>query len=215
MPSAPTSPDAKRWTVRSSTRRAAEVLRTEGARALWFKVLGETVFRRLILVELRPNEAPAVSSGLELELRFLEPGDAEAYARLRPGAALDGVRRRLEQDRCFGAWHAGELVSTRWVVRGRAEIEYLGRTLDLPPHTVWIADTYTGEPWRGQDVSPAAGAALAHALAAEGVERQLGGVHPENKLGIRAYEQAGYRRVGTIGYVRLGRWRRDYVRRSG
>ena len=172
------------------------------------------IYTRLLLVELRPGGATPGESDLRLDFRFLEPGDAGAYARLRPEARAVDVRERLATERCFGAWHEGELVSTRWVTMHGAHIEYLDRTLGLEPGIAWISDTYTAPAWRGHDVSPAAGAALARALAAEGVERQLAGVYPENALGIRAYEQAGYRRVGTIGYVRLGPWRRDFVRRT-
>jgi GNAT superfamily N-acetyltransferase len=190
------------------------VLREEGPRALWFKLLGETVYRRLRLVQLRPEEAVRVDSDLALGLRFLEQADADDYARLRPGVAATAVRQRLEHEQCFGAWHDGRLVSARWVASGSAEIEYLGRVLALAEGEVWISDTFTDPAYRGHDVSPAAGAALARALAAEGVVRQLGGVLPENPLGVRAYEQAGYRRVGTVGYLRIGPWRRDFVRRG-
>jgi GNAT superfamily N-acetyltransferase len=149
-----------------------------------------------------------------LGFRFLEKADADDYARLRPGVAATAVRHRLEHERCFGAWHDGRLVSARWVASGSADIEYLGRVLALAECEVWISDTFTDPAYRGHDVSPAAGAALARALAAEGVVRQLGGVLPENPLGVRAYEQAGYRRVGTVGYLRIGPWRRDFVRRG-
>jgi hypothetical protein len=214
-PSRPESlaPGARRWSLRSAAARALAVGRHEGLRQLWFKILGETVYRRLLLVELKPRDAVAAQSDLALEFRFLAPADAEDYARLRPGVRAETVRSRLERERCFGAWHAGTLVSTRWIASGTAEIDYLGRELRLEPGVVWISDTYTDPRVRGHDVSPAAGAALSRALAAEGVERQLGGVHPENALGRRAFEQAGYRRVGTIGYIRLGRRRRDFVHR--
>ena len=200
--------------MRRAVGRAAVVLRDEGVRALWFKVLGETVYRRLRLVELRPEHAVETNSELPLSFRFLTLGDAESYARLRPGVPPPAVRERLARERCFGAWLDGRLISTRWVARGSAEIEYLGRTLELDAGDVWIADTFTDPDHRGHDVSPAAGAALARALRSEGIERQLGGVLPENALGVRAYEQAGYRRAGAVGYVRFGRFRRDFLRRG-
>jgi hypothetical protein len=214
-PSNPDSqaPGAQRWSLRSAVARALAVRREEGLRQLWFKILGETVYRRLLLVALDPHDAVNTESDLDLEFRFLSAADADDYARLRPGISADSVRAQLERARCFGAWTGGKLVSTRWVAHGSADIEYLGRTLTLGPGEVWISDTYTDPAARGHDVSPAAGAALARALGDEGIQRQLGGVHPENPLGLRAFEQAGYRRVGTIGYLRIGRHRRDFVRR--
>jgi hypothetical protein len=104
------------------------------------------------------------------------------------------------------------LVSTRWVTANSVWVDYLGRWLPLAPGEVWISDTFTDPEHRGQDVSPAAGAALARALVGEGVRAQLAGVLPENPLGVRAYGQAGYLTVCTIGYIRIGR-RRDFVRR--
>ena len=35
-------------------------------------------------------------------------------------------------------------------------------------------------------------------------------LEPENTMGIRANEKAGYRIVGRIGYLKLGPWRRDF-----
>jgi GNAT superfamily N-acetyltransferase len=189
------------------------VLREDGVRALWFKILGETVYRRLRLVALRPEDATGVESDLALDFRFLEPSDGEDYAQFRPGVSAATVRERLERERCFGAWRDGRLASTRWVTSGSVEIEYLGMRLALADEETWISDTFTDPEHRGRDVSPAAGAALARALAAEGITNQFAGVLPENPLGVRAYEQAGYRRVGTIGYVRLGRRRWDFMRR--
>jgi GNAT superfamily N-acetyltransferase len=206
------APGSKRWSLPTALARAVVVLRDEGPRALWFKVLGETLYRRLRLVELRPEDAVQAGS-LPLEFGFLEPSQAEEYARLRPGVDVAAVRQRLVRERCFAAWSDGRLVSTRWVTAGSVYVDYLGRALPLAPGEVWISDTFTDPPYRGQDVSPAAGAALASALVEEGVHAQLAGVLPENPLGVRAYEQAGYRPVGTVGYIRIGRRRREFVRR--
>jgi GNAT superfamily N-acetyltransferase len=207
------APGSERWSPRRALARALSVLRDEGLRSLWFKVLGETLYRRLRLVELRPEDAVQTAS-LSLEFGFLEPSDAADYLRLRPGGDVATIRQRLARERCFGAWHQGTLVSTRWVTAGSVYVDYLGRTVALRPGEVWISDTFTDPAYRGRDVSPAAGAALARWLVEEGVHAQLAGVLPENPLGVRAYEQAGYRPVGTIGYIRIVRWRREFVRRK-
>jgi RimJ/RimL family protein N-acetyltransferase len=207
-------PGARRWSPRSVLACALTVLREEGLRALWFRVLGETVYRRLRLVELRPEEAAQVESELALDFGFIQPAHAEDYARLQPGATAVSVRERLEHERCFGAWHNGRLISTRWIATGTTNVEYLGRMLALAPREAWISETFTHAAYRGHAVSGAAGAALARALAGEGIRVQLAGVFPENQLGLRAFEKAGYRPVGTIGYVRVGPWRRDFLRRT-
>ena len=37
------------WTPRVADRRAAELVEEQGPKALWFRVLGETVYRRLAI----------------------------------------------------------------------------------------------------------------------------------------------------------------------
>ena len=44
------------WTWRQILKRAAEVIREEGLRSLWFKILGETACRRVMLMERPLNE---------------------------------------------------------------------------------------------------------------------------------------------------------------
>jgi hypothetical protein len=39
------------WTAVRVWHRAKQVLREEGLKSLWFKILGETVYRRLLLLE--------------------------------------------------------------------------------------------------------------------------------------------------------------------
>ena len=106
-------------------------------------------------------------------------------------------------DRCFVAREEGTIVSSRWIAGRRAYVEYLGTWLDLEPGEVFLSETFTVPALRGRGVSGAAGTRLAHALAGEGCRRILAGVLTENHAGKRAYEKAGYLRVGRIGYVGL------------
>ena len=106
----------------------------------------------------------------------------------------------------------GSVVSSRWIAGGRAFVEYLGTWLDLEPDEVFLSETFTVPALRGRGVSGAAGTRLAHALANEGCRRILAGVLTENHAGKRAYEKAGYRRVGRIGTIGLGPWRKELKR---
>ena len=49
------------WTWRQAWRRALEVLQQDGPQSLWFKVLSETVYRRVILLERLLDEPEAKS----------------------------------------------------------------------------------------------------------------------------------------------------------
>jgi RimJ/RimL family protein N-acetyltransferase len=175
--------------------------REAGLRGVWFGSLAwARLYRRLELVTLSLEPPPAViETPLALEYGFLaETEDQDARERLDRG------------DRCFVAWEAGTVVSSRWIAEGRAFVEYLATWIDLDPDEVYLSETFTVPALRGRGVSGAAGTRLAHALADEGCRRILAGVLKENHAGRRAYEKAGYRRVGRIGYIGLGPWRRGF-----
>ena len=192
--------------------RAAEVLRQNGPRQLWFRALGELGYRRQLVTELvLPAAGADVREPPEAEARFLGDADLDAYATLH--GAFDEARERFARgDRCFGIWLDGTLVSTRWLATGTARLGYLGREVPLAPGDVYIYETYTEPGHRGRGISAIAGAIVPATLAAEGARRMVGVLEPENTRGIRANEKAGYRIVGKIGYVRMGPWRRDFGR---
>ena len=160
------------------------------------------LYRRLELLALSLDPPPALrETSLTLEYDFLvETDDEDARARLERG------------DRCFVAREAGVIVASRWIAEGRAFVEYLGSWLDLEPGDVFVSEGHTVPALRGRGVFGAASARLAHALAEESHLRMLVGVLKENHAGKRACEKAGYRRVGSIGYVGLGPWRRAFKR---
>jgi RimJ/RimL family protein N-acetyltransferase len=183
----------------------ARAWREAGLRGVWFGALAwARLYRRLELVELSLEPPPAVrETPLALEYGFLsEADDEDARARLERG------------DRCFVAWDNGTIVSSRWIGEGRVFVDYLNGWIDLEPGEVFLSETFTVPAMRGRGVSGAAGTRLGHALADEGCRRILAGVLKENHAGKRAYEKAGYRPIGRIGYVKLGPWRRDFRRRS-
>ncbi len=197
-----------------SLRRAAEVLREEGLRGLWFGILAQTVYRRLDLVELDLERPPApAEAALPLEFGFLDDAEVEAYAALQSGTSTEEALRRLRRgERCFVARAGERMVSARWLAVGEADVGYLGRMLELAEGEVYVYETYTHPEYRGHAVSAAAGTRLAQRLAREGYRRLLGAVGPENAAGQRAWQKAGYRKVGRVGYLKLGPWRHDFVR---
>lgn len=187
-------------------RRARTAYRANGVRGVWFGALAWThLYRRLELVVLALEPPPSLlETPLALEFGFLAATDAED----------DTCRARLERgDRCFVAREQGAIVSSRWIAERRAYVAYLDMWLELEPDEAFLSETFTEPSRRGHGVSGAAGTRLAQALAAEGRRRILAGVLPENPAGRRAYEKAGYVRIGRIGCVRLGPWRRDFRQR--
>ena len=182
-----------------------------GPQNLWFRVLGELGYRRQLVTELLLPAAGADVPQPEAEARFLGDPDLDAYATLHGGSG-EASERFARGERCFGIWLDGTLVSTRWLATGTARLGYLGREVPLAPGDVHIYETYTEAGHRGRGISGIAGAIVPAVLAAEGARRIIGVLEPENTMGIRANEKAGYRIVGKIGYVRLGPWQRDFGR---
>jgi RimJ/RimL family protein N-acetyltransferase len=208
------APGAHAWTLRSALARALDVLRREGVRALWFKVLGETVYRRLLLLERELYEpALVLEASVPLEFGFLSEDDLDEYASLRtdrdPNVAAGRLRRG---DRCFVARHDGKIVAALWVATGEAEFEYLDRRIRLAEGEAQRYDSFTSPDLRGRGVIAAVGTRLDRELLEENVRRVRGTALPENAAALRALAKGGYRPVGKIGYVKLGPWRRDFGR---
>lgn len=195
-------------------RRAVDVYHDEGIRGMWFGCLARIGYRRLELVELDLRPPPPLADvPFPLEFGFLEQSEAADYAALGAGVDAEETRRRLERgERCFVARAGGRIVSGRWLASGQVFVSYLDRRLALEPDEVYVYETYTDPAQRGHAVSAAAGTRLAHLLAEEDARRIVAAALPENTPGRRAYEKAGYHPVGTIGYVKLGPWRRDFLR---
>src|SRR3954466_2294278 len=77
----------KQWTWQEIQRRAAEVLRQEGLRSLWFKLLGETVYRRAVLMErLFAQPVTVLPSRVPVMIGPLEETEVQDYLDLRPDA---------------------------------------------------------------------------------------------------------------------------------
>lgn len=203
-----------RWTVRTGLERAVEVVREAGIRSLGFKVLGETIYRRAVLFE-RPLCEPIapVKAGLPVTIGLLKPSEVEEYCRFRPYAHPSEVRRRLEAGQwCFAARHQGRLVHIAWAAGERAWIDYLKREIRLAPDEVYIYESFTATAFRDQSLAPAWEPWMLRFLKDRGYRRVVVVIGPEHSPAFRPVETAGYRRLGVMGYVRVGPWRYDFCR---
>ena len=193
------------WTWRTVAPRALEVVREEGWRSLGRKVLADSVLRRLVLVEAEAGPRPRGDDDVEVEW-----GSVDEYAALRPDV---DVTARLERgDRLLVARREGRIVSSAWLAERRARVEYLNRWLDVPPGALYLYDVFTPPEERARGHY---GAMLDRFLASERPGRRvLAAVLPGPSTGERALARAGFRPVGAVGYVALGRWRRHFERRA-
>lgn len=200
---------------RQILQRTVEVLRTEGPRSLWFKILGETVYRRALLVECYLDTVPPERIQAREPVVFdrLQEAEVDEYVALRPKTDRAEVRRRLAAGQwCFTGRYEGRLVHVCWVARDRAWIDYLHREIRLAPDEAYLYQAFTAPDMRGQNISPARGRYVQHTLREMGYRRLLAVIMPENKPALRPVEKVGYRFAGTLGYVQIGPWRRHFGR---
>jgi RimJ/RimL family protein N-acetyltransferase len=185
--------------------RPHEILRT-----LWFRSNGQTLYRRVVVMECRLDRPlPEVTPRLPTRIALLTVADLEGYARFRPDQEPATIRRRLDQGhRCFAAWHEDRIVHAGWAATRAAWIEYLGCEFPLGPGDVYQFDSYTAPEFRGLDLAAARVAWMARFFRDTGFRRLLAVVWPENRRAFRPLEKVGYRRSGWMRVLRLGRWHR-------
>ncbi|HZY42663.1 MAG TPA: methyltransferase domain-containing protein, partial [Anaerolineae bacterium] len=199
----------RRWTPRAILRRAAQVVREDGLRSLWFKVWGELGYRRVALFVRDLDAAPLQAAAAHpLELGTLDAAGLNDYLALRPGSTVAEVQRRWAAgQQCFTARHQGRLVHVCWAAPGRAWIDYLSREIQLAPDEVYVYESFTAPDFRGYNAAAARSAYMQATLVCAGVRRLMAVVVPDNKSAVRVKEKAGYRRAGTLRTIWLGRWR--------
>jgi GNAT superfamily N-acetyltransferase len=187
-------------------RRTLEVARSEGVRGLWWRGLGVTVYRRLMIVTRKLDAGgwpppPKISVTAEL----LDQATADDYLALRRDVKPLEVQRRLATgQRCVLARRAGKPVGALWFASERAELPYLDLTFYLVDGIGYVYDVYTAPDLRGAGVSSALRPHYLEGLRAEGCHTLLGTTMPENVSGRGLIGAAGYDAVGTVGCFRLG-----------
>lgn len=179
-------------------------------RALVVKAAGETVYRRLLLLERDVREPLDVAVPAGLAFGYMGEERVPAYEELRPGLGRQAAARLAAGDRCFATWLDGRLVAVRWLATGSPHVEYVDLPLVLRDGEVYHYDTFTAPAVRRRGISAASQARLFETMREEGFERSVRAVLPENRAAIADAARAGYRPIGRIGYVRLGRRRRTF-----
>ena len=190
--------------------RAFRIVRKRGPVNLWFRILGEIAYRRVVLLECRlDGELPEVAARVPVRITLLTPADLEAFSRLRRDLEPSTIRSRLEQGhQCFIVWREGEVVHAGWAATRRAWVDYLGCEFPLGAGDVYQYDSFTAPAFRGLDLAGARVAWMARFFRDAQARRLLAVVWPENTAAFRPLEKAGYRRCGWLRVIWFGRWRR-------
>jgi GNAT superfamily N-acetyltransferase len=202
------------WTPRTAAGRARELIREQGPKALWFKLLGETVYRRLLLYEFRLDRPlPEEDGEIPADLALLGPEDVDAYLELQPHFAADDVHARLRAGhRCLVARSEGRIVHVRWSSTESVRVDVLGCTFRLEPGNELGYGTFTHPDFRRHGFAQAVRLEMMRRLRDEGLVRTLAIVEPENISAVRLNEKFGFRPIGIIGRLGAGRLRYCFCR---
>ncbi len=197
-----------------SIRRIREILRDEGLQSLWVKFLGETMYRRMVIIERRLDE-PVVDivPRVPIEVSLLKEGEIDEYRRFRPRDSVPDIHGWLAGGRlCFVARHEGRMVHSCWISRGPTWIDYLDFELPLARDEVCACASFTDPQFRGMDIAPARLTHTLRHLQAAGYRRLVSVVVWGNQASLRYSLHGGYREIGTVSRVTLGPWRRISIR---
>ena len=205
------------WTPRSVWSRMWAVLVEEGPRNLWFKALGESVYRRLVVAEMSLTEAVPASAASPHALSALHTHSLADYLRYRTDLTEQAVAERLEKgDECWVLLIEGRVAQACWIASGAsARISYLECDVELHARGIYVYEFYVHPEFRGRGLSLAALEQVVAEYRARGYERLIWAWIPENAGAAGLVARAGMRPLGLLGYWRLGRWRKYFLRGAG
>jgi hypothetical protein len=202
------------WTPRRILTRFWAVARGEGWKIVWYKLLGETFYRRSLLAWMPLENPPVVAPPrVAVRIAMLTPGDLKAYAHLRPDVGEQEARRRLDAGHLgWVAWQRDRVVGELWASPGYAWVEYIEYEAPLSPDEVYLYQAFTAADCRHKGILTAmAGQALAD-LHSRGFRRLVGVVRPEfSTLGI-PYLKWGATPFALAGYYQVLWVRKKFVR---
>lgn len=175
------------------------------------------LYRRMVLLRIPLVSAapqPSVLSARVMARTLAAtPEDLASYARLRPDTSAAGVRARLDAGAiCFVTVLDGAMVAAMWAVEQNAHIDYLGCDLELGRGDGYAFDVFTAPALRGNDLASWSGERMRRHMAELGCVRLVSAQLPENVSAMTRSARRGDVRIGTVGVVALGPWRRPFVR---
>jgi RimJ/RimL family protein N-acetyltransferase len=197
------------WTPATALARGWVVLRRDGPRGLVARVLAETCYRQLLLLDHGLDRPlPPITPRRPAAIHRLGAEDIPEYLLFRADTSEAEIRARLARDmRCCVARHQGRIVSAIWATRHGGWIGYLERDLHTGPDTVLLSDSFTEPAHRGNRFSPAVVAELLRGYAGLGCHRAVTLVRPDNEASLRARQALGFRPRGRLRTVWIGRRR--------
>jgi ribosomal protein S18 acetylase RimI-like enzyme len=189
-------------------RRIVEIIRREGPASLWFRWWAFLGYRRTMLLVCELSEArEPPAARLQTRSGRLGPDDVDAYLLFRRGATRADYLERLDHGfECHAVWHGARIASVTWTARRRAILWLLDSEFDVPERTLYLFDSYTHSDFRGRRLQGRVFMDLREMAEAQGLERFMTFVIPENRANLRSRGRMGFKRAGRVGRLGWGRW---------
>lgn len=195
--------------TRKALKRFTGIIQENSISGLWFKLLGRTIYRRLILIK-RDLHAPVnnVCPGIPITITLLRHDEIDDYIRFRPDADYTTIQHRLDKNAwCFVARHENRIVHSIWAFAKSAWIDYLKCCIQLSDNEIILLDSFTLPEFRGLNIAPARGVFLMQYFKNLGYCRLLGVVHKDNKPAFGPAEKTGWIPCGMKACIMIGPWR--------
>jgi hypothetical protein len=198
----------------NAVRRAIAVLRYQGLRSFWFKILGELGYRRMLLLERSLAESVSeVTAGLPVHVDVLQESEVEDYLAFRPDTPRTHVTARLTMGhQCYLARHEGRIVAACWTATRPVWSEYLDCEIGLAAGDAYLFDRFTLPAFRGLRIGNVVRMHQLRSLQQAGFRRTISAIVLENKPALRDIAKGGARPFAVIGRIRIGRWQRTFRR---
>jgi ribosomal protein S18 acetylase RimI-like enzyme len=195
--------------------RSREILNEEGPRTFFFKLLGETVYRRVVVVErLLREPVPSIIPSLSVRVEQLERSAADEWERFRPEYDSRTIIQRLRDgERCFIARLHGSIIHSTWITSGCMHIDYLDRDTVLAQDEAYIFESYTAPSFRGHGIGSAVWSSIVKSCQEAGFRKVTAVVIPENKKGFGPPSSLNFQAKGLMGYYRIGTYRKHFIKR--
>lgn len=204
----------KKWTAPLVFKRAIEVFHTNGIQGLWFGIMGECFYRRLILFN-RPLDEPIelIVPKIPVKISELTQNNVNDYICFRPDENLSEIQHYLNiGHRCFVAYYEKHIVSASWVASGEVWIDYLFFNITIAPNDIYLYNLYTLPDYRSKNIASAIVTKIIKTLINTNYQYMILNVLPESKGVIQMYKKIGFQSFGLIGFKGIGQWKRPFCR---
>ena len=140
-----------------------------------------------------------------LDLRRAGPEHLDVLSQLNLCGQRAAARYFAAGADLWVVWDSERAAFCCWIFRDRMPmIAARGGWKGLPPDTVCLEASVTGEQYRGRGIAPAAWSLIAHSLKEEGIRTIMTKVEVDDVPSRRAVLKAGFREVAIMDYLQVG-----------